>query len=747
MAHARKSRHRLAAAVAVTLAVTAGVLTSPAVAATGAGPETAAVAADQQAAAVPTLPQDSQLVGNGPSGFLTRHNDGGFSWTRYADGVTTALPAGSRGTVRADTVVASSGTVHTVYDMSGASSPVTIDIGFLGPDATLMDLVGSTLVVSVPKADGSEGRDVHLVGKPDGTIVDRTVFGLPTGMAARDLSSQVDSPDTLSLLYDVPEGDAAGRHTAVVDVATATVVEERPATRADYQTDVTLSATHLAWAEAPAANGAVALEVARRGESDSTRIPIGYGQFLQTELMDDDWLAYAETTNPGFLQRHPNPLYGLTLRSLTTGQTVKVLDVVDTIRSQSDTELLVQGGTIEQGEGIYRIATGPDGLPAATLVASLGRPVALTLVGEETPTSVDFDTAGSKARFFWKFGRWGADVRLVVTHEASGKRWTSFADDMYSSNGVTMDWTGQFDNAVAAYHGTYTWKMTATPWNGIGPAVERSGTLKVVGKAHPHDYSDSGSPDLLLTNSAGRLSSLDVRQMFDNRYQGPWERTDRGGGWNTYDRIIAPGNLAGSSYADLLGRDRTGALWYYRGTGHSFAPRTKVGSGWQIYDKLTAGSDLTGDGRPDLLATDRSGVLWLYKATGNEQAPFAPRKKIGGGWGGYNRLTATGNLAGGPTGDLVARDASGVLWLYLGKGDGTFAVRTRISGGWNQYTDLVGIGDADKDGRADLLAVDHRGTTTDGADIYRGTGDYRAPFTNYYLGAGLIHAKDFDRAF
>lgn len=115
------TRHRLA--VAVTLAVTAGLLASPAVAATAPHPATAAVAADQQTAPVLTLPQDSYLVGNGPSGFLTRRNDGSFSWTRYADGVTTALPAGSKGTVRADTVVASSGTVHTVYDMSGGSSP------------------------------------------------------------------------------------------------------------------------------------------------------------------------------------------------------------------------------------------------------------------------------------------------------------------------------------------------------------------------------------------------------------------------------------------------------------------------------------------------------------------------------------------------------------------------------------------------------------------------------------------------
>ncbi|MFJ8190094.1 FG-GAP repeat domain-containing protein [Streptomyces sp. NPDC096094] len=74
-------------------------------------------------------------------------------------------------------------------------------------------------------------------------------------------------------------------------------------------------------------------------------------------------------------------------------------------------------------------------------------------------------------------------------------------------------------------------------------------------------------------------------------------------------------------------------------------------------------------------------------------------------------------------GDLVARDKAGVLWLYLGKGDGTFAPRTRIGGGWNAYRYTVGIGDADRDGRRDLYAY--------GADetyYYPGTGNWRAPF-------------------
>ncbi|MFE5948095.1 FG-GAP repeat domain-containing protein, partial [Streptomyces sp. NPDC056480] len=150
----------------------------------------------------------------------------------------------------------------------------------------------------------------------------------------------------------------------------------------------------------------------------------------------------------------------------------------------------------------------------------------------------------------------------------------------------------------------------------------------------------------------------------------------------------------------------------------------RVGGGWNTYAQFTGGSDLTGDGRADLVAQDKVGDLYLYKATGSVGAPYEPRKKIGHGWGIYNQITAAGQLGGNPTGDLIARDKDGVLWLYLGKGDGTFAPRTRIGGGWNVYGDIVGIGDGNKDGRPDVYARTPQGA----AFFYPGTGDYRTPF-------------------
>ncbi|MFI6421336.1 FG-GAP repeat domain-containing protein [Streptomyces sp. NPDC050842] len=209
----------------------------------------------------------------------------------------------------------------------------------------------------------------------------------------------------------------------------------------------------------------------------------------------------------------------------------------------------------------------------------------------------------------------------------------------------------------------------------------------------------------------------------------------------------ATGDVAGTRIADVVARDRSGVLWLYQGAGAwgrgAFLGRVRVGGGWQAYDRLAGGSDVTGDGRSDLLATDKSGVLWVYPGTGNAKAPFSARKRVGGGWGTYNHVTAVGNIGGAKAGDLVARDRAGVLWLYLGKGDGSFAERVRIGGGWSGYGHLVGIGDANRDGRPDLLASRGGGETT----FYAGTGDWRSPFKTGPGGSVLSWHSGHDEVF
>ncbi|MGW2018643.1 FG-GAP-like repeat-containing protein [Streptomyces sp. NPDC001927] len=137
--------------------------------------------------------------------------------------------------------------------------------------------------------------------------------------------------------------------------------------------------------------------------------------------------------------------------------------------------------------------------------------------------------------------------------------------------------------------------------------------------------------------------------------------------------------------------------------------------------------DYTDNGSTDVLARDAVGVLWrddLRDRPGSGQVKPALRSRVGGGWEMFKQIEAVGDLAGDRAGDLVAMDGSGVLWHYLGKGDGTFAPRAKVGGGWAIYNQLTGGSDLDGDGRTDLLAADTAGTLW----FYKGTGSAAAPF-------------------
>ncbi|MFJ8301727.1 FG-GAP-like repeat-containing protein [Streptomyces sp. NPDC094447] len=90
-------------------------------------------------------------------------------------------------------------------------------------------------------------------------------------------------------------------------------------------------------------------------------------------------------------------------------------------------------------------------------------------------------------------------------------------------------------------------------------------------------------------------------------------------------------------------------------------------------------------------------------------------------------MEAVGNIAGSKHGDLVARDASGILWLYQGRGDGGFSGHVQIGGGWGGFRQLVGGGDLDNDGRPDLIAYGPGNPY--GAYVYRSTGVVNSLFT------------------
>ncbi|MGJ7420512.1 FG-GAP repeat domain-containing protein [Streptomyces cinereoruber] len=385
------------------------------------------------------------------------------------------------------------------------------------------------------------------------------------------------------------------------------------------------------------------------------------------------------------------------------------------------TLLAVTGG----GPAAPAASAAPSG-PAPAVVSA--DPAGPRLVEQSIPGTVGFGGKGAAVELVWRFDA-PASVEIELTHTASGKRKTDTVHTPDDGRAV-MRWIGVFDDFTAAYNGGYTWRLTAAPRGTTGPSTERTGTFEVDSGRAPHGFSDSGSPDFLV-RAEGFLYVFDGRKALEFGHTGAPVGTNAGPGWDAYDRIVAPGDVGGERFSDLVARDKTGTLWVHPGTGTAaspFAQRVRVGGGWQVYAEVTGGSDLDGDGRPDLVAADKAGGLWFYKGTGNVAAPFAPRRKTGYGWGIYDKLVATGNLGGAAAGDLVARDRNGVLWLYLGKGDGTFAPRARIGAGWNAYNEIVAIGDTDRDGRPDLIANGRTGHVDSRLALYRGTGGWRAPF-------------------
>lgn len=164
--------------------------------------------------------------------------------------------------------------------------------------------------------------------------------------------------------------------------------------------------------------------------------------------------------------------------------------------------------------------------------------------------------------------------------------------------------------------------------------------------------------------------------------------------WN-YTMMVGPGDLTGDGKGDLLSRDSGGTLWLHPGDGALYTKlgaRIKVGTGWNAYDALVGAGDYSGDGRADLLARDTSGLLFLFKGTGTATAPFAAREQVGSGFGQYDLLFVPGDIDGDSKGDLIGRLPNGDLYRYTstGKaGTATFAARVKFGTGWNIYKNII----------------------------------------------------------
>ncbi|SDL12841.1 FG-GAP-like repeat-containing protein [Streptomyces indicus] len=167
------------------------------------------------------------------------------------------------------------------------------------------------------------------------------------------------------------------------------------------------------------------------------------------------------------------------------------------------------------------------------------------------------------------------------------------------------------------------------------------------------------------------------------------------------------GDLNNDGLSDLLERAADGRLWFLNGIRKADGSTTGklVGGGWNAMTQLVRHGDYNGDAKEDLYARDTTGVLWFYPGRGD--GTFGTRVRVGGGWNTMREISAAGDLTGDGRRDLLARDTEGVLWLYPGNGKGIFGSR-KVSGtgGWNAMNRLVAPGDMNGDGKADLIARD-----------------------------------------
>lgn len=323
------------------------------------------------------------------------------------------------------------------------------------------------------------------------------------------------------------------------------------------------------------------------------------------------------------------------------------------------------------------------------------------------------------------FSKPAASWKATLTSKATGAVVRTLSGGEVSGD-LTVRWDERDGKGAYVPNGTYTFKLTASPADGSGPALTVTRSVRVsYGAVVRRDFTnyDSWAPDGI--GDVMTLSSSGVISYRPGNGTGGLAKPMPASGWPSSVTLVPFGDLDGDRQNDVLVRFSSGELRVYRTwQGQVFltgTPRTSLGTGWNQYNALTSPGDLTGDGRPDLLARKAStGELFLYKGT--SAGKLSAQIRIAANWSGYKKIVGVGDITGDGRADVLAQDRSNTLWRYAGNGSGGFTSRVKVASGWgSSYNAVLGVGDITGDGKADLVSRDTSGNVWRNSGTGRGT--------------------------
>lgn len=172
------------------------------------------------------------------------------------------------------------------------------------------------------------------------------------------------------------------------------------------------------------------------------------------------------------------------------------------------------------------------------------------------------------------------------------------------------------------------------------------------------------------------------------------EERPNGGDWSDVTQLIAPGDITGDGLADVITQEGD-LLLLWAGSFSGFAPGVVIGTGWAGLSVVGA-ADFNGDGVTDLLARDATGNLWLYPGDGLGDGSFgdtSTRVPVGTGFttAKYPLVTSIGDANGDGLPDLYATTASGGLVFIPGVSGGGFGTPVAVTGTKTNWANVTGL--------------------------------------------------------